>query len=310
MSERNATGEHGLPAAETHVVGVIGGSGLYAMEGLEDVREVRLATPFGEPSDAYVVGKLGGVRLVFLPRHGRGHRIAPTEINSRANLWGMKALGVTRVLSVSAVGSLREDIAPGDFVAVDQFIDRTRHRPDTFFERGVVGHVMFADPTCAELRKALVHAARSVGVRVHDGGTYVNMEGPQFSTRAESRLYRSWGADVIGMTNLQEARLAREAELCYATLAMATDYDCWHQAHGDVTVEAILAVMAANVSHARAALRAVQPFLPPERGCPCKDALKYAILTAPEAIPPEARDRLALLLDRYLGPSDHEQGIR
>ena len=285
------------------VVGVIGGSGLYAMEGLDDLHEVKLATPFGEPSDAYLVGSLSGVKLVFLPRHGRGHRISPTEVNSRANVWGMKALGVTRILSVSAVGSLREDIAPGDFVAVDQFIDRTRHRPDTFFERGVVAHVMFADPTCDELRAALVTAARALGVTVHEGGTYVNMEGPQFSTRAESRLYRSWGADVIGMTNLQEARLAREAELCYATLAMATDYDCWHTAHADVTVEAILAVMATNVSHARAVLRAVVPRLSAERACACKDALKYAILTEPGKIPPDARDRLGLLLERYLGRS-------
>jgi len=289
--------------SEELVLGVIGGSGLYDMEGLEEVSEVALSTPFGEPSDAFVVGRLQGVRMVFLPRHGRGHRIAPTEINSRANLWGLKALGVTRVLSVSAVGSLREDVAPGDFVAVDQFIDRTRHRPDTFFERGVVGHVLFADPTCDELRGALVRAARGVGVKVHEGGTYVNMEGPQFSTRAESRLYRSWGADVIGMTNLQEARLAREAELCYATLAMATDYDCWHTAHGDVTVEAILAVMAANVAHARAALRAIVPLLPTARSCPCKDALRYAILTAPDRIPAETRERLGLLLDRHLGHS-------
>ena len=287
-----------MSARAEPALGVIGGSGLYAMEGLAELEEVRLATPFGEPSDAFVVGRLAGTRLVFVPRHGRGHRIAPTEINSRANLWGLKALGATRVLSISAVGSLREDIVPGDFVAVDQFIDRTRHRPDTFFERGVVAHVLFADPTCGDLRAALVRAARATGVKVHAGGTYVNMEGPQFSTRAESRLYRSWGADVIGMTNLQEARLAREAELCYATLAMATDYDCWHTA--DVTVEAILAVMAENVAHARATIRGVVPLLAPERGCACKDALRYAILTEPGKIPPEARDRLALFLDRYL----------
>jgi len=293
----------GILMSAEPVLGVIGGSGLYAMEELEERREVRLTTPFGEPSDAYLVGRLAGTRMVFLPRHGRGHRIAPTEINARANVWGMKALGVTRILSVSAVGSLREDVAPGDFVVVDQFIDRTRHRPDTFFEDGVVAHVLFADPTCDELRSALVSAIRSVGVRVHEGGTYVNMEGPQFSTRAESRLYRSFGADVIGMTNLQEARLAREAELCYATLAMATDYDCWHTAHGDVTVEAILAVMAANVEHARAAIRAIVPEVPRTRSCSCKDALKYAILTAPERIPAATRDRLGLLLDRYLGPS-------
>jgi 5'-methylthioadenosine phosphorylase len=280
-------------------VGVIGGSGLYALEGLTELQEVELATPFGAPSDAYVTGRLGGVKLVFLPRHGRGHRISPTELNSRANIWGLKALGATRVISVSAVGSLREDIAPGDFVAVDQFIDRTRHRPDTFFERGVVAHVLFADPTCAELRADLVGAARECGVRAHAGGTYVNMEGPQFSTRAESRLYRSWGADVIGMTNLQEARLAREAELCYATLAMATDYDCWHTA--DVTVEAILAVMAANVAHARDVLRRVVPRLARARACACQEALRYAILTDPGRIPREARDRLGLFLDRYLG---------
>ena len=288
------------PVQAEQVLGVIGGSGLYALDGLEAVEEVRLSTPFGEPSDAYVVARLGGRKLVFLPRHGRGHRLSPTEINSRANVWGLKALGVTRVLSVSAVGSLREDIAPGDFVAVDQFIDRTRHRPDTFFEDGIVAHVMFADPTCADLRRTLVETARGLAIRVHDGGTYVNMEGPQFSTRAESRLYRSWGADVIGMTNLQEARLAREAELCYATLAMATDYDCWHTAHGDVTVEAILAVMAANVAHARSVVKAVTPRLPPERTCPCKDALQYAILTERARIPAAARERLGLLVERYL----------
>jgi 5'-methylthioadenosine phosphorylase len=282
------------------VLGVIGGSGLYALEGLTELGEVRLATPFGAPSDSYVVGELAGTKLVFLPRHGRGHRIAPTEINSRANVWGLKALGVTRVLSVSAVGSLREDIAPGDFVAVDQFIDRTRHRPDTFFGDGVVAHVLFADPTCAELRRVLAEAARSAGARVHEGGTYVNMEGPQFSTRAESRLYRSWGADVIGMTNLQEARLAREAELCYATLAMATDFDCWHAVEGDVTVEAILAVMARNVALAKAAIGALVPRLPAERRCACQDALRYAILTDPKGIPPEARDRLGLLIGRHL----------
>jgi len=284
---------------EQQVLGVIGGSGLYALEGLEAVEEVRLSTPFGEPSDAFVVARLGTSKLVFLPRHGRGHRLSPTEINSRANVWGMKALGVTRVLSVSAVGSLREDIRPGDFVAVDQFIDRTRHRPDTFFERGIVAHVMFADPTCADLRREVVEAARGLSIRVHDGGTYVNMEGPQFSTRAESRLYRSWGADVIGMTNLQEARLAREAELCYSTLAMATDFDCWHAASGDVTVEGILAVMAANVAHARDVVRAVAPRLASARACPCKDALRYAIVTDRASVPAEALERLGLLVGRH-----------
>jgi len=286
--------------AEELVLGVMGGSGLYDMEGLSELKEVRLATPFGEPSDAFLTGRLGSVRVVFLPRHGRGHRVSPTEINARANVWGMKALGVTRILSVSAVGSLREDVAPGDFVVVDQFIDRTRHRPDTFFERGVVAHVMFADPVCKELGDILAAAARELGVKVHHGGTYVNMEGPQFSTRAESRLYRSWGADVIGMTNLQEARLAREAEICYATLAMSTDYDCWHETHEDVTVEAILAVMRKNVSQAREVLRRSVPRIPAVRTCPCKDALQYAIMTEPGRIPDEARDRLGLLLGRRL----------
>ncbi len=283
-----------------HVIGVIGGSGLYEIEALKDVREVRLATPFGEPSDAYVTGVLDGVAMVFLPRHGRGHRISPSEINFRANIWGMKRLGVTRIVSLSAVGSMREDIAPGDFVVIDQFFDRTRHRVDTFFGAGVVAHVMFADPVCHEVRSALLAAARDVGVRVHDGGTYVNMEGPQFSTRAESRIYRSWGVDVIGMTNLQEARLAREAEICYATVAMATDYDCWHESHEDVTVEAVLEVMRRNVGNAKALVQAAARHVRPERGCGCKDALKFAIMTDPSRIPAEARDRLGLLIGKYI----------
>ncbi len=284
--------------AEAGLIGVIGGSGLYTLEGFESVEEMRLATPFGSPSDAFLVGRSGAHQLAFLPRHGRGHRLSPTEINSRANIWGMKVLGVTRILSVSAVGSLREDIAPGDFVVVDQFFDRTRHRADSFFGEGVTAHVMFADPTCAEMRAVLIAAAREVGVRVHEGGTYVNMEGPQFSTRAESRAYRGLGADVIGMTNLQEARLAREAEICYGTLAMATDYDCWHASHGDVTVETILEVMARNVAHARAVIRAALPRLGPVRRCTCKDALAFAILTDPGRIPPGTRDRLGLFLSR------------
>jgi 5'-methylthioadenosine phosphorylase len=283
------------------VIGVIGGSGLYEIDGLEDVRETALSTPFGEPSDAYVQGVLDGVRMVFLPRHGRGHRILPSEINFRANIWGLKKLGVTRILSVSAVGSMRADVAPGDFVMVDQFIDRTRHRVDTFFGEGVVAHVMFADPVCEEVRRTLVAAGRMGPVKVHDGGTYVNMEGPQFSTRAESKLYRSWGVDVIGMTNLQEAKLAREAELCYATVAMATDYDCWHEEEADVTVEAVLEVMHRNVGNARQLIRDAVPLLPAERGCGCGEALRFAIMTAPERIDPAARVRLGLLIDRYVG---------
>lgn len=281
-------------------VGVFGGSGLYDIQGLESVREIEISTPFGAPSDAYVTGILGGKRMVFLPRHGRGHRISPTEINFRANVWGMKKLGVTRIVSVSAVGSMREDVAPGDFVVVDQFFDRTRHRQDTFFGDGVVAHVMFADPVCPEVRRTLVAAGSALGLKMHDGGTYLNMEGPQFSTRAESRIYRSWGVDVIGMTNLQEARLAREAEICYATVAMATDYDCWHEQHEDVTVEAILAVMARNVGNARRLIADTVPRLPAERGCACGQALSSAILTAPDRIQPEARARLGLLLDRVL----------
>ena len=282
------------------VVGVIGGSGLYEIRGLESVREVELSTPFGAPSDAYVTGVLGGVKMAFLPRHGRGHRILPTEINFRANVWGMKKLGVTRIVSISAVGSMREDIAPGDFVVVDQFFDRTRHRHDTFFGGGVVAHVMFADPVCPEVRRALVETGRSLGLRMHDGGTYVNMEGPQFSTRAESRIYRTWGVDVIGMTNLQEARLAREAEICYATVAMSTDYDCWHESHEDVTVEAILAVMARNVDNARRLVAATTPRISGTRSCACGSALATAILTAPDRISAEARERLDLLIGKYL----------
>jgi len=284
------------------VVGVIGGSGLYDIEGLTDVEEVELSTPFGAPSDAYVTGTLDGVRMVFLPRHGRGHRISPSELNFRANLWGLKKLGVSRILSVSAVGSMREDVAPGDFVIIDQFFDRTRHRGDTFFEDGVVAHVMFADPVCADLRATLLEAGRALGVRVHDGGTYLNMEGPQFSTRAESRIYRTWGIDVIGMTNLQEAKLAREAEMCYATVAMATDYDCWHDGHDDVTVEGILEIMNKNVGNARNLIRRAAPSVAPAPPCGCQDALRHAIMTAPDRIPAEARTRLGLLIDRHVPP--------
>lgn len=282
------------------VLGIIGGSGLYDIDGLQDVKEIDVSTPFGAPSDALITGTYRGTKLVFLPRHGRGHRIAPNEINFRANLWALKKLGVTRVLAVSAVGSMREDIKPGDFVVIDQFFDRTRHRNDTFFGDGVVAHVMFADPVCPEVRQALLAAGRAAGARVHDGGTYVNMEGPQFSTRAESRIYRSWGVDVIGMTNLQEAKLAREAELCYATLAMATDYDCWHETHDDVTVEAVLEVMRKNVATARrVVLDALPALLAPAR-CSCSRALANAIMTAPEHIPAHARTRLSLLIDKYL----------
>jgi 5'-methylthioadenosine phosphorylase len=287
--------------AEEMIVGVIGGSGLYEIEGLEDVREERLTTPFGDPSDAYVTGILDGVKMVFLPRHGRGHLICPSSVNFRANLWGMKMLGVTQILSVSAVGSMREDVSPGDFVVIDQFIDRTRHRADTFFsEKGLAVHVMFADPVCEDVRQALLAGSREVGITVHDGGTYLNMEGPQFSTRAESHLYRSWGVDVIGMTNLQEAKLAREAEICYATVAMVTDFDCWHEGHDDVTVEGILEIMGKNVASARQAILAALPHLKRRRACSCMNALQYAIITDPAAIPEETRNRFGLLIDKYV----------
>jgi 5'-methylthioadenosine phosphorylase len=240
--------------------------------------------------------------MVFLPRHGRGHRISPSEINFRANIWGMKRLGVSRILSVSAVGSMREDIVPGEFVVIDQFFDRTRHRVDTFFQDGVVAHVMFADPVCSDLRQDLIAAGSKAGVKIHDGGTYVNMEGPQFSTRAESKIYRKWGVDVIGMTNLQEARLAREAEICYATVAMATDFDCWHEGHDDVTVEAVVAVMHKNVGNARQLIKLAAPLLKSQAdsACACGSALQFAIMTAKDQIPVEARQRLGLFIDKYL----------
>jgi 5'-methylthioadenosine phosphorylase len=283
-----------------HTVGVIGGSGLYDIEGLTKLEEVELETPFGSPSDAFITGELEGVKMVFLPRHGRGHRISPTEINSRANIWGMKKLGVSRIISVSAVGSMKEEIPPGDFVLIDQFFDRTRHRPDTFFEGGVVAHVMFADPICGAVRSLLLEAAEGLEVKVHDGGTYLNMEGPQFSTRAESLIYRTWGVEVIGMTNLQEARLAREAEIGYATVAMSTDYDCWHTEHDDVSVATVVETMKQNVTHAKELIRRAAPMIAGMGASVADDALEFAIMTAPEAITSEARERLALFLDKYM----------
>ena len=282
------------------VVGVIGGSGLYEIDGLTDIEETTLSTPFGAPSDAYITGRLGDVRMVFLPRHGRGHKVSPSEINYRANIWGMRKLGVSRILSVSAVGSMREDIVPGEFVVIDQFFDRTRHRPATFFTGGCVAHVMFADPVSPVLRQVLLDAAGEVGVKAHDGGIYVCMEGPQFSTRAESKIYRSWGVDVIGMTNLTEAKLAREAEIGYATLAMATDYDCWHEGHDDVTVDAIIEIMHKNVSNARKVIAAAVPRIDPAVAHGAEGALANAILSNKDMISPEARERLGLFLDPYL----------
>jgi 5'-methylthioadenosine phosphorylase len=281
-------------------IGVIGGSGLYAMSRLENVQEVQVETPFGAPSDTYITGTLQGRDMVFLPRHGRGHRIAPSALNFRANIYGLKQLGVEWVLSVSAVGSMREDIHPGDLVLPDQFFDRTRSRVSTFFDRDVVVHVAFADPVCSVLARALHEAATQTSATVHLGGTYLCIEGPQFSTRAESNIYRQWGVDIIGMTNLPEARLAREAELCYATLALATDYDCWHESASDVDIEAILALLHRNVELAQEVIERMVPQVPPTRSCPCSTALQQAIITAPEMIPDTAKERLGLLIGPYL----------
>lgn len=281
-------------------IGVIGGSGLYAMAGLEQVREVRVDTPFGEPSDTYVLGTLHGRDMVFLPRHGRGHRIPPSAINFRANLYGLKALGVEWVIAVSAVGSMREAIRPGDLVIPDQFFDRTRTRVSTFFDQDVVVHVTFADPVCGVLARALHQAAAQTAATVHFGGTYVCIEGPQFSTRAESNIYRQWGVDVIGMTNLPEARLAREAELCYATLALATDYDCWHESAADVDIGAILAILQRNVQLAQEVIARTVPQVNSPRTCPCSSALQAAIITDRTMIPAAVQERLGLLINRYL----------
>jgi 5'-methylthioadenosine phosphorylase len=282
-------------------IGIIGGSGLYEMQGLNVLYERDVETPFGEPSDAYVLGEVDGVLVAFLARHGRGHRFTPTEVNYRANVYGFKLLGAHTILSASAVGSMKEDYHPTDIVFPHQFIDRTRHRADTFFGNGIVGHVPFADPICASVSMLMAEAGRTAGARVHVGGTYVCMEGPQFSTRAESSLYRSWGVDVIGMTNLTEAKLAREAEICYATMALVTDYDCWHPEHDDVSVDQILEYLRANATMAQTILRAsIAGAAARKRDCACADALQFAILTDRGAIPPKVKDDLAAILGRYL----------
>ncbi len=281
-------------------IGIIGGSGLYSMPGLTDVREIKQQTPFGEPSDAYVLGTLEGHKVAFLARHGRGHRILPSELNFRANVYGFKQLGVERILSVSAVGSLKEEHKPLDFVIPDQFFDRTRHRIDTFFGDGIVAHIAFADPICPQLSQVVEGACRKVGVVGKRGGTYINMEGPQFSTRAESNVYRSWGMDVIGMTNLQEAKLAREAEICYVTVAMVTDYDCWHPHHDSVTVDQIVAVLVKNAENAAKVVRETVGAMPAVRSCKCHSALVHAILTERDKIPAPTRQKLSLILNKYL----------
>jgi 5'-methylthioadenosine phosphorylase len=281
-------------------IGLVGGSGVYDLSGIEDLREERFGTPFGKPSDSYFTGKLGGVPVAFFPRHGRGHRFSPSEINYRANICGFKMLGCDAILSASAVGSLKEEYAPRHVVIPDQFVDRTRHRADTFFTDGVVAHVSLADPVCPAASKALAEAATAGGLTVHVGGTYVCMEGPQFSTRAESNLYRSWGADVIGMTNLTEARLAREAEMCYATLAFVTDYDCWHDEEEDVSVEAVVKVLRDNALAARRTMREAIRLLDSGRACACRGALANAILTDPKTISEAARLRLKPIAGKHL----------
>jgi len=283
-----------------NTVGVIGGSGLYDMAGLQDVERVHLTTPFGEPSDEYVLGTLAGTRFIFLPRHGRGHRLLPSELNFRANIYGMKQLGAEWLIAVASVGSLREEIAPGHLVVPDQFIDRTSRRISTFFGHGIVAHVAFGDPVCPVLSAALVVAGHRIGATVHPKGTYVCMEGPQFSTRAESFLYRQWGADVIGMTNLQEAKLAREAEICFATLALATDYDCWHETAADVMIGDVLRILNQNVATAQRLIAEAVPSLKGPRTCPCAAALAHAIITERARIPDSVIRDLRPIIGKYV----------
>jgi 5'-methylthioadenosine phosphorylase len=299
------------------ILGVLGGSGLYDIDGLTDARADEVTTPYGKPSGPLVSGRLGEARLLFLPRHGLGHRFSPSEINYRANIFALKAAGATRVISISAVGSLREGMAPGDLLLVDQFIDKTFRRPSTFFDAGAVGHVSFAEPTCPAFAAAVAGAAAELGVaeappearlrarpgrgggkQLHRGGTYVCMEGPQFSTRAESLLHRSWGADVIGMTGATEAKLCREAELCFVSLALVTDYDAWHEEEAAVTASAVIEVLKANVAGAKEIVRRLPPHAARAAACGCANAAAHAILTAPEAITPEARQRLRALYGR------------
>jgi 5'-methylthioadenosine phosphorylase len=281
-------------------IGIIGGSGLYEMVGMERVREWRPTTPFGRPSDALLLGTIDGVWVAFLARHGRGHRLNPSEINYRANIYALKSAGVSRIISVSAVGSMKETVKPGHLVFPDQFIDATKQRASTFFRDGIVAHVAFSDPVCPHVKQALIRASRNVGATMHEGGTYLCIEGPQFSTKAESLLYRQWGVDVIGMTNMPEAKLAREAELCYATMALATDYDCWHESEESVSVEMILAILHKNVELAKRVIRGVLSVAGEPRECLCATALQHAIVTAPKAMPQATRAKLDLLIGRYL----------
>lgn len=281
-------------------VGIIGGSGLYEMEGLSDVQKVDLKTPFGEPSDSFIIGRLEGIKVVFLPRHGVGHRIQPSSLNFRANIYGMKLLGVEWIIGVSAVGSMKEYIHPGDMVIPTQFIDQTKGRPNTFFSDGIVCHISFADPVCPVLSQILFQGGIEVGAKVHKEGIYLCIEGPQFSTRAESRLYRSWGVDVIGMTNLPEAKLAREAEICYATIAFATDYDCWHEEEDDVSIGDVLRILAQSTKTAKSVIRYAIKHLPEKRECICSSALKNALITGKKFIPEKTKKDLEPIIGKYI----------
>ncbi len=283
------------------MIGIIGGSGLYQIEGIKDVREKKLKTPFGAPSDNYILGEIGGREVAFLPRHGRGHRILPSELNFRANIYGFKLLSVERIIAVNAVGSLRKEIKPLDIVLPDQFFDRTNQaRKTTFFGDGIVAHISFADPVCPELLEILHRVAGSTSVTIHRGGTYLNMEGPAFSTRAESGIYRQWGLDVIGMTALAEAKLAREAEICYATMAMVTDYDCWHEEEEDVSIETVIENLQKNAELAKQIIVSSLDLIPVERKCPCANALKNAIITSRSDIPEKAAQKLQVIIGKYL----------
>ena len=282
-------------------IGIIGGSGLYNIEGIKKVKKISLTTPFGKPSDQFITGLLEGKEVVFLPRHGVGHRISPSEINYRANIYGMKKLGIERIISVTACGSLKEEIEPLDFVILDQFVDRTNcAREMTFFHKGIVAHVVFSHPICKDLSESLYNAGFALGLKMHNGGTYINMEGPAFSTLAESKLYRSWGMDIIGMTNMSEAKLAREAEICYATLACVTDYDCWYPQHGTVSIDLVIENLNKNIKNAKKIISKVIKNLPVERECDCKDALKYAIVTNKKLIPAKVKKDLGLIIGKYI----------
>ncbi|MGA8848554.1 MAG: S-methyl-5'-thioadenosine phosphorylase [Dehalococcoidia bacterium] len=285
-------------------IGIIGGSGLYKMEGMAGVEKIKVSTPFGQPSDAIILGSLEGVRVAFLPRHGEGHRISPSELPAKANIYALKSLGVERIISVSAVGSLKEEIKPLDVVIPDQLIDATKGRASTFFTDGIVGHVSLSEPFCPVLSRLSLEASNKVGAKVHKGGTYLVVEGPQFSTKAESQFYRSCGADVIGMTALPEAKLAREAEICYVTLAFVTDYDCWHPSYESVTTEMILTNLRKGIDTVKRILKLLLPSISQKRDCACASALKYAIATETKYIPKEKRKELGLLIGKYLGEEE------